>query len=226
MEGQPMMSAEEAAEAAKGLTFEKVWATIEKLAEKQEETSRNIDSMVKKSELRQAETSRNIDSMREDTKLWLAEMRRIVKRLSKNIGGVNNSLGKWVEKMVSARLWEKFNAVGYVFTKGGPCELIEDNRVLTQVDVFLENGEYAMPVEVKTDLTIEDIDEHLERIEKIRRYMDKRNDKRKLVGAAAGAIVPDNVLNYAFKKGLYVLVQSGKSVALAERPENFKVREW
>ncbi|MDR1908519.1 MAG: hypothetical protein LBQ35_01205 [Spirochaetaceae bacterium] len=221
-----MMSAEEAAEAAKGLTFEKVWATIEKLAEKQEETSRNIDSMVKKSELRQAETSRNIDSMREDTKLWLAEMRRIVKRLSKNIGGVNNSLGKWVEKMVSARLWEKFNAVGYVFTKGGPCELIEDNRVLTQVDVFLENGEYAMPVEVKTDLTIEDIDEHLERIEKIRRYMDKRNDKRKLVGAAAGAIVPDNVLNYAFKKGLYVLVQSGKSVALAERPENFKVREW
>jgi hypothetical protein len=35
-----------------------------------------------------------------------------------------------------------------------------------------------MPVEVKTDLTVEDIDEHLERIEKIRGYMDKR----KLVG--------------------------------------------
>jgi hypothetical protein len=46
------------------------------------------------------------------------------------------------------------------------------------------------------------------------------------VGAVAGAIVPENVLNYAFKRGLYVLVQSGKSIALADRPEGFKVQEW
>jgi hypothetical protein len=83
-----------------------------------------------------------------------------------------------------------------------------------------------MPVEVKTNLTVEDIDEHLVRIEKIRGYLDKRKDKRKLVGAVAGGIVDENVLKYAFKKGLYVLVPSGKSIALAELPEGFKVREW
>jgi hypothetical protein len=264
------MTAEEALEAAKDLTFEKVWALIQETARRQAEVSRQIEEISRNAGQREAEVSRQfketweridrereetwkrLDREREETRerierereetreriereweetwkridLEQGETRRIVKRLSKNIGGVNNSLGKWVEKTVSAKLWEKFNAAGYVFTKGGPCELIENDKILAQVDVFLENGDYAMPVEVKTSLTVEDIDEHLERIKKIRGYMDKRNDKRKLVGAVAGAIVAENVREYAFKKGLYVLVPSGKSVALAERPEGFKVREW
>ncbi|MDR2095481.1 MAG: hypothetical protein LBP76_08180 [Treponema sp.] len=196
-----MMTAEEAAEAARGLTFEKVWAMFQ-------ETDKRIDKR-----------SKNIEER-------LAETDRMIKELSRNIGGVNNSLGKWMEEMVSARLWEKFTAIGFEFTKGGPCEFLENKRILAQADVFLENGEYAMPVEVKTDLTEEDIDEHIERIGKIRHYMDVRGDKRKLVGAVAGAIAPENVRNYAFKKGLYVLVQSGDSIALAERPKTFNHREW
>ncbi|MDR3191900.1 MAG: hypothetical protein LBT87_02415 [Treponema sp.] len=254
-----MMTAEEAAEAAKGLSFEKVWAIIQESARRQEEVFQRLEEMSRNADRREAEVSRRIEESSRNADRRIEESsrdadrrieessrdvdrrieetwkriereqektERIVKRLSKNIGGVNNSLGRWIEKMVSAKLWEKFNAIGYVFTKGGPCELIENNRILTQVDIFLENGEYAMPVEVKTNLTEEDIDEHLERIEKIRGYMDKRNDKRKLVGAVAGAIVPENVQRYAFIKGLYVLVQSGKSIALAERPDSFSAREW
>jgi hypothetical protein len=56
--------------------------------------------------------------------------------------------------------------------------------------------------------------------------MDKHGDKRKLVGAVAGGIVPESVLRYAEKKGLYVLVQSGDSMRVAEEPNIFKVREW
>jgi hypothetical protein len=39
-------------------------------------------------------------------------------------------------------------------------------------------------------------------------------------------VVADNVREYAQKKGLYVLVQSGDSVEVAEAPANFKAREW
>ena len=53
----------------------------------------------------------------------------------------------------------------------------KDGRVLVEVDFFLENGLYAMPVEIKTELSVYDVDDHLERIEKIRQYMDKRDDK-------------------------------------------------
>jgi hypothetical protein len=213
-----MMTAEEAAEAAKGLTFEKVWAMFQetgrKMQEMSQETDRKMQEMSLAADRRQAELTREHE-----------ETERMVKELSKNIGGLNNSMGRFVEEMVSANLWEKFKALGYEFTKGGPVKFRENDQVIAQADAFLENGEYAMLVEVKTDLKEEDVDEHIERIEKVRQYMDKRNDKRKLVAAVAGAVAPDNVRMYALKRGLYVLVQSGDSVAVLDAP-GFKAREW
>jgi hypothetical protein len=177
------MTAAEALEAAKGLTFEKVWAMFQ-------ETDKQI------------------------------------KELSRNIGGLSSSLGKWAEEMISANLWQKFAALGYTFTHGGPEKYWEDNRIVTQVDILLENGDYAMPVEVKSVLAEKDVDEHLERIEKIRGLFDRRGDRRKLVGAVAGMSVAGEVKKYAQGKGLYVLVQSGDSVTVADAPKNFKAQEW
>jgi hypothetical protein len=70
------------------------------------------------------------------------------------------------------------------------------------------------------------VDEHLERIEIIRGYMDKRGDSRKIIGAVAGGVVSDDVVNYAQKRGLYVIVQSGDSAAIAEIPKGFTARTW
>jgi hypothetical protein len=92
--------------------------------------------------------------------------------------------------------------------------------------MLLENGDYAMPVEIKSALAEDDVDEHLERIGKVKEQFDKRGDRRKLVGAVAGMVVTDEVRKYAQKKGLYVLVQSGNTVTVAKGPENFKSREW
>ena len=129
--------------------------------------------------------------------------------------------------MFSTELWKKFNDIGFTFTKQAQgMKFYEDERVLAEVDFFLENGLYAMLVEIKTELSVGDVDDHLERIEKIRQYMDKRKDMRKLVGAVAGGIVSENVLRYAQKKGLFVIEQTGDSVAIAAMPQGFKAREW
>jgi hypothetical protein len=154
-------------------------------------------------------------------------MSKEVTELSRNIGGVNRSLGRWIEEMVYPNLWDKFDQYGYEFTQGSQRRKFRDNRqTIAEADILLENGDYAMPVEVKMDLSEEDIDDHLDRIGKIRLYMDKRGDKRLLVGAVAGAIVPESVCRYAQKKGLYVLVQSGDSVEVASIPQGFEVRKW
>ncbi|MDR3192655.1 MAG: hypothetical protein LBT87_06280 [Treponema sp.] len=218
-----MMTAAEAAEAAKGLTFEKVWMMFQ-------ETDRQIRELSKEADRRHAELSKEADrrhaELSEEADRRQEEANKQIKELSKNIGGLNNSFGKWAEEMVSAKLWEKFKAMGYTFTRGGPMKFWENDRTVAQVDMFLENGDYAMPVEIKSELTVEDVDDHVARIEKVRKQLDKRGDRRKLVGAVAGMTVPGNVREYAQKKGLYVLAQSGDSVAVAEAPEGFKVREW
>jgi len=201
------MTAEQAAESAKGLTFEKVWAVIietrKEMRESYQETQKVMQESQKKTD-------------------------KIIADLSKNIGGLGNSLGQFTESMFGPELFRKFKEYGFTFGKQAPHVKYYDQneKLIAEVDLFLEDGDYAMLVEIKTDLSVEDINEHLERIEKVRKYMDVRNEKRKLVGAVAGGTVPVNILKYAQKKGLYVILQNGDSTAIADTPKGFIAREW
>jgi hypothetical protein len=230
MEGRIMMTAAEAAEAARGLTFEKVWATMQELSREADRRRAELDQVLKenseKADRRRAELDQVLKEISEKSDRRQAETDRQIQELSQNVGGLNNSLGKWAEETISTKLWEKFRALGYTFTHGGPHEYWEGGRTVCQVDALLENGEYVMPVEVKSELGKGDVDKHLERIGKVREQLDKRGDRRKLVGAVAGMVVGPGVREYAQERGLYVLVQSGDSMAVAELPENFKPREW
>ncbi|MDR0683949.1 MAG: hypothetical protein LBF83_02325 [Spirochaetaceae bacterium] len=225
-----MMTANEAAEAAKGLTFETVWAmfqeTDRQIKEGAEEARRRQAELSEEADRRHTELSEKADRRHAELEQEFKEIGRYIKKLSKNIGGINNSFGKWAESIFSAKLWEKFRDLGYTFTKGGPQKFFDGDVQVAQVDMLLENGDYALLLEVKSELTAEDVDEHLERIEKIRRELDKRGDKRKLLGAVAGMVTPDNVREYARKKGLYVLVQSGKSIEVCKNPAGFSPRVW
>ena len=124
-------------------------------------------------------------------------------------------------------MWEKFNELGYPVTRQSKQMKISNGKqVLAEVDLFIENGEYAILVEIKTVMDISHINDHLERIEIVRKYLDERNDSRKLLGAVAGGVVNENVMKYAYRKGLYVVVQNGDAVAIADMPHGFKPREW
>jgi hypothetical protein len=60
---------------------------------------------------------------------------------------------------------------------------------------------------------------------KLRKYADEHNDKRDLIGAAAGAIVPDGVKKFALSNGFYVIEQSGDTLKI-DVPPGFVPRKW
>ena len=222
---------EQAAEAAKGLTFEKVWAALidtrKLIADIQRETQKLFQESQKQIRESQQETQKQLQESKKQMQESQQKTDKILADLSKNISGLGNSLGWYPETMFSSVLWNKFSDLGYSFTKQGPhVKFIENGQVVAEADFLLENSEYAMPVEIKTELSNEDVDEHLERIAKIRKYMDVRRDKRKLIGAVAGGVIFENVLKYAYKKGLYVIIQAGENVAIAASPQGFKARVW
>ena len=215
-----IITAQQASEAARGLTFEHVWAALMEDRQQLAESRRRMDEMTK-------ETRSSIDELTRETKCSMDELTRNVNELTKNVGGINNSLGRFTESLFSTGLDGLFNEFGYTFTKQGPHVKFKiDGKVAAEADYFLEDGEYAMAVEVKTELRTRDVDDHIERIGVIRRYFDARGDKRVLVGAVAGGIVHENVLNYALRQGLYVVTQKGNSAVVVDLPPDFQTRKW
>jgi hypothetical protein len=156
----------------------------------------------------------------------IARTDRQIARTGKQIGDLGDRLGEIVEHLMSPKLYKKFAALGFRFNHSSRNHELEDHhgKSLTEIDVLLENGEYAMAVEVKTRLRMEDVRDHLKRMEILRQVADEHGDRRKYLGAVAGAVVPKAVLQYALKKGFYVIIPSGETVDI-EVPEG-QPRIW
>ena len=178
----------------RGITFEQVWTSLQ-------ETGR----LIKES---QKETDRQI------------------KEIGKRFGDFTNRFGEVVEYMVAPNLLDKLNDLGFDFHTVSSNFKANDkkNNIRFQVDVFLQNGDTAMLVEIKTKLTISDINEHIKRMEKMRMFADLRGDKRVFLGAVAGVVVESDEREYALQNGFYLVEPSGETFNIT--PTIGKPKEW
>jgi len=165
---------------------------------------------------------RETQQAHKETEKAIKETQAAVKETQKNIGGLNNTLGSIVEHILTPGLPKKFKKLGYSFNRVATYKFAEG--VYAQIDGMLENGEQAIAVEVKTTLRQADIDEHLVRMEKIRKHANEHGDKRQFMGAMAATITDENTRNYALKQGLFVIEPSGDDVKVT-KPKG-EVRVW
>jgi hypothetical protein len=185
--------------APKKVTWEDIEAGFDRLQKLHEETERT---------LREAnqETERTLREANEETE----------RTLNKAIGALGNTLGSLVEHIMTPDLPQKFKKLGYSFDRIIKIKYAEG--VYAEIDALLENGTQAMVVEVKTTLRQADIDDHLVRMEKVRKYADEHGDKRQFMGAIAATITDKSTREYALKKGLFVIEPSGEDVKVT-KPE-------
>jgi hypothetical protein len=148
------------------------------------------------------------------------ETERVLKesaeRLGKQLGKLNNCFDEMVESMIMPGLIGKFRELGLVFTQAYPHTVIYDDEynILTEVDITMENGDKVMIVEAKSKPTIEDITDHVKRMEKLRLHADRHGDKRKYLGAIAGMVFNKNEKEYALNNGFYVVEPCGKTFVI------------
>jgi hypothetical protein len=169
------------------------------------------------------ETGQSLDKLKERQE----KTDRMIKRIGRQIGDLHHTFGELAEHMVAPNIAARFDQLGYNFdriaTKG--MEIAENGKIKVEVDIFLENGECVMAVEVKSKPKEKDIGHHIRRLEIIREHWDRRNDSRKIQGAIAGVIFTPEVKKAAIDAGLFVLVQSGDTMKL-EIPDGFIPQEW
>ena len=183
----------------RGLTFEKVWASIQELKEENEKQSRKLR-----------------EELMENSRL-----------LDKKLSALGNRFGEMIEYLASPGLKEKFKTFGFSFIEF--ChdkEFWVGKQVIAEADVFLENNDMAMVVEMKSKPDIDDIKDHVDRMDILRKYANDKGDRRKYFGALGGMVWGKNEKNYALKCGFYVIEPSGNTFDVIAPAGDFKPQEW
>jgi hypothetical protein len=167
-------------------------------------------------------------AMNAETDRKMQETAKQMKETDKRIGAITNRFGDIVEHMVIPNLLTKFQELGFTFTRSGPLKITDkEHDIFMEIDALLENGDKVMIVEIKTKPNNDDINDHLERMKKMRVHADLRKDTRKYLGAVAGVVFEDGVKNYALNNGFYVLEPSGETFTITEpKSKGFTPREW
>lgn len=184
------------------LTAQEIWKMFAETDRKMQETDRKMQ-----------ETDRKLKESWERTERALREM-------SKKIGDLGNRLGEFVESAVRPAAVELFQSRGIKVQEVHADVSVERGGMAAQFDLLVVNDEELVAVECKSKADIEDVKTHLERLAKVRTLLPKYADSR-VYGAIATMVALPEVARFAESRGLFVIVQSGETVTLANS-ESFK----
>lgn len=170
---------------------EDVWKILQELAQSQKET-----------DLRSKET----ESIFKETALEIEKVSVIIDRLG-------NKLGDFVKEKLrpaAVRLFREWGIDVYEVHRN-----VESSRAGEdiEIDLLLVNDTDIVAIECKSTLGLDDVNEHIERLAKLKRLLPSYVNKR-VLGAVSGMVIPDNVARYAYKKGLFVIAQSGNHLLI------------
>ena len=142
---------------------------------------------------------------------------RLMKQQSQDtnnkIGRLTNRLGEFIEEMVRP------GAVRLFQERGIDVHVVSCNVTATrdgesmEIDLLVVNDGEMIVVECKSSLSIDDVENHIKRLGKVKKLFPGYRDM-KVMGAVAAMVMQDNVSRYAYKKGLFVLRQSGDTMEI------------
>ncbi|MDR0526276.1 MAG: hypothetical protein LBG79_00445, partial [Spirochaetaceae bacterium] len=145
---------------------QKAHRETEQAIKETQKAHRETEQAIKETQKAHEETEKTMNELSISQK----ETQIVMKRLAKNVGGLNQSIGELVEILVAANLWEKFPEYDKQRSYRRLPVYDEKNIIKAEVDILLVNTEWAMAVEVKRQAKAEDVNEHLERMERILKY--------------------------------------------------------
>ena len=172
----------------------------------------------------QLETDRILKELSAEIKETQKITAREIKAVNTSIGRLSNRLGEFVEEAVRPSAVRLFRERGIDVHEVHQNVTSDREGSAFEIDLLVINNQDVVAIECKSNLSIDDVNEHLERLEKIKRFLPDHVNKR-ISGAVAGMVIPANVATYAIKKGLYVIGQNGEHLELRNE-KSFTAKNW
>jgi hypothetical protein len=202
------------------MSWDDIKALVAELAIQSKETDRKFQETERLLKERSEETDRKF----QETDRKFQETRELLDRLSRRFGDLGNRLGEFVEAMVEPALVDLFRARGLDVSEVYRRVTSRRGGESIEIDLLVVDGDTAVAVECKSRLTREEVERHVERMNKFKRLLPKYADMQ-IHGAVAGMVVDEDAIEAAQATGLWVLAQSGEIVALKNDP-GFAPQVW
>ena len=174
---------------------EEIWEILRKLALSSEETDRRMQ-----------ETDRRMQ-----------ETDRKLKEVTQAIGRLGNRLGEFVEGMVRPAVVRLFQDRGIAVHQVFRGAYAERDQEAMEIDLLVVNNLDAVLVEVKSELKVDDVKEHIGRLQRFKKLFPQYAGFH-VMGAVARMVVPEDTARFAYRQGLFVLAQSGDTVTISNDP--------
>ena len=180
-------------------TVDEVWQLLGELIQAQKETERLFQEQSQKTD-------------------------RQIQNVNEQIGKLGNRLGEFAEWQVRPAAVRLFQERGIAVRELSTNISVQDGNEGIEIDLLVVNGAEAIAIEVKSKLSQTDVDEHIERLGKIKRFMP-RYQNIKFLGAVAAMVIPADVARYAYRRGIFVIGQSGRDMVILNDLK-FQPRDW
>jgi leucyl-tRNA synthetase len=195
--------------------------------ERFKETDRILKEKFKETDERFKETDREIDKLSKTVE----NISKTAENISKTSENTNKAVyaltGKWsrfVEGLIAPAVERLFKERGIEVDKVFQRVKTRRNGSTMEVDILAINGEYAVLIEAKSTLKIEDVKEHIVRLERFKTFFPEYSG-RKVVGAVGGIVIEEESDKYAYRNGLFVIGESGETAVILN-DKNFQPKVW
>lgn len=184
-------------------------------------------SRFKETDLKFQDTDRKFqetDRKFQDTDRRFQDTDRKIKEMTASIGRLGNKLGDFVEEMVrpaAVRLFRERGVDVHEVHRNVESQRGDD---AIEIDLLVVNDTDVVAIECKSTLSLDDVNEHLERLAKLKKLLPSYSDKR-VMGAVTAMVLPDNVAGYAYRRGLFVISQTGEHLTI-RNDEKFTPFVW
>jgi hypothetical protein len=198
-------------------TLEDIWKLFQETDRQMKETDRKFKET-------REESDRKWQQMREEMRQMSEETNEKIKEVSTEVGRFGSKFGFFLEEMLYPAAVRLFKERGIEIHEVQRNVSAHRNGEDIEIDLLVINDTVAVAIECKSTLGMDDVNEHLERLDKLKRVLPAHANKQ-VMGAVTGMIIPDNVARYAYKKGLFVIGQTGDQLVV-RNDAKFKAKIW
>jgi vacuolar-type H+-ATPase subunit I/STV1 len=194
---------------------------------------KETDQKFKETDQKFKETERVLKETFKETDQKFKETSQLIKESSnkadKYLGKINEldrNWGKLVESLVAPSIVKQFQKENFEIDGMSQRMMRRKAGKTLEIDALLTNSHIVIPVEVKTTLNVNAVDEHIQKhLIPFKHFFPEYHNKI-VYGAVAYIHVEENADRYAYKKGLYVLTFGDNDMVVIKNDKNFKPAEF